>query len=98
MVRAHCFTDNFHMHAIPKSSHHTCQLLRPHGCATHWTASCQLPGHLTVSLLQCYVKTCEQANDAALVCHAGWFKADLPFVGEYSTENLGRTPNAVDLK
>lgn len=28
----------------------------------------------------------------------GWWKAELPFVGEYSTENVGRTPNAVGLK
>jgi len=28
----------------------------------------------------------------------GWFRAELPFVGEYSTENLGRTPNAVGVK
>ena len=27
--------------------------------------------------------------------HAGWWKADLPFEGEYDLENVGRTPNVV---
>lgn len=26
---------------------------------------------------------------------AGWYKADLPFVGEYDLANVGRTPNVV---
>ncbi len=25
----------------------------------------------------------------------GWWKADLPFEGEYNLENVGRTPNVV---
>ena len=26
---------------------------------------------------------------------AGWYKADLPFQGQYDLENVGRTPNVV---
>lgn len=36
---------------------------------------------------------CDSGN-ATKRC-AGWWKADLPFEGEYDLENVGRTPNVV---
>ena len=31
----------------------------------------------------------------SVLLFAGWWKADLPFEGEYDLENVGRTPNVV---
>lgn len=72
-------------------------------CPAQWAFPVALPG--IGSILRCLqwhlCRAIERLASSPKPCCmrcTGWWKAELPFVGEYSTENVGRTPNAVDLK